>query len=835
MRRIVIFIVMLIVTNMAYSQIASFILRGDSLKKEQEYEKAIESYIQARQSIHQKNLKDSNSYVVRIMNEMAGCYQKQGEYKKALNCFQHLNNLNLLDIRGKLNLSNIYLLLGFYEKTIELLEPLTPSLGEENRILNLASAYAYLNKTDKALELLETPLDEKVSPTALSNKGFIELSVGQFTSACQSMNKALSMIDDCPDKYIVMANLALAESEIGNHEKALLHIDSCLVWQQKHLGERHPDYAISIRKKAEILLKAEKKSQALLYFKSYFQYEKDYVKKNFAFMTEKQRQDFWFSRKDLISECFMTEKEDPDFLYNVALFSKSILLQVNKDLGQLANKKPQTATLYSKIKQLRRILSQQKLSGKEYSEIEKEADEKEQELMLLLKDYREFASYFNITLQDIKRAMKKDTDVSIEFIQYKRGGQTFYAALIAGKNKKTEFVSLFTKSELENYKLKNGSSLKQAITSGHASDKNSIYTDTILGSFLFNPLSNYIQPNTSIYFAPDGLLHLLAIEHLNFKYTDCTFFRLTSTRELTFSNTSSNKSIMLFGGLDYNNCVDIINSDSSADRSASDLLSELHFPPVENGQYEYLPHTLLEVDSIKKLFSNEKSPISQIKKFEGKEGSERNFKKYCEKFTVIHLATHGFCILSPDISPLLHRKDSLSEELSLSRCGLIFAGANKLSNPSIRDVEDGILLAKEACELGLSASELIVLSACQTGLGEITTEGVSGLQRGLKKAGARSLLMSLWNVNDEATRILMIAFYKSLLEGRNKSEALLQAQKYVENFEKTIEFETGEEDTTQQQIRKLGRWVYPSKRESKRIKPFQAPEYWAGFILLDGI
>jgi CHAT domain-containing protein len=98
---------------------------------------------------------------------------------------------------------------------------------------------------------------------------------------------------------------------------------------------------------------------------------------------------------------------------------------------------------------------------------------------------------------------------------------------------------------------------------------------------------------------------------------------------------------------------------------------------------------------------------------------------------------------------------------------------------------------------------LVVLSACQTGLGDISQgEGVFGLQRGFKKAGANSILMSLWKVDDEATQILMTQFYKNLVSGQSKRQSLRSAQKYL--------------------------------REYNRGQ-FDKPEYWAAFILLDGI
>lgn len=121
----------------------------------------------------------------------------------------------------------------------------------------------------------------------------------------------------------------------------------------------------------------------------------------------------------------------------------------------------------------------------------------------------------------------------------------------------------------------------------------------------------------------------------------------------------------------------------------------------------------------------------------------------------------------------------IDEDKMLTRSGLIFAGAdnviNKVTIP--QDVDDGILYADEISSLNLSNVNLVVLSACQSGLGNIAnSEGVFGLQRGFKLAGAHSIIMSLWKVDDTATQKLMTQFYKYVVSGMKYSEALAEAQ-----------------------------------------------------------
>ena len=115
-------------------------------------------------------------------------------------------------------------------------------------------------------------------------------------------------------------------------------------------------------------------------------------------------------------------------------------------------------------------------------------------------------------------------------------------------------------------------------------------------------------------------------------------------------------------------------------------------------------------------------------------------------------------------------------------------------------MENGILTAKEISMLNFQNLDLIVLSACQTGLGEIKEDGVFGLQRAFKKAGAHTLILSLWNVSDKATQLMMSSFYSNLLEGKNRYDAFKSAQRTVQNSEN-----------------------------------MSNPYFWASFILLDDI
>jgi CHAT domain-containing protein len=193
-------------------------------------------------------------------------------------------------------------------------------------------------------------------------------------------------------------------------------------------------------------------------------------------------------------------------------------------------------------------------------------------------------------------------------------------------------------------------------------------------------------------------------------------------------------------------------------------LSDTYFAPL-NG-------TLEEARSIKTLFPDAIS-------FTEAQATETALKKISSP-SILHIATHGFFLEDADKSSKAIKKSANKEkskqpkiENPLLLSGLAFAGANERKNGA----DDGILTALEASGLNLWGTKLVVLSACDTGLGEVKNgEGVYGLRRAFVLAGTESLVMSLWSVSDYATRELMTNYYKNLKQGMGRGEALRQVQ-----------------------------------------------------------
>ena len=209
------------------------------------------------------------------------------------------------------------------------------------------------------------------------------------------------------------------------------------------------------------------------------------------------------------------------------------------------------------------------------------------------------------------------------------------------------------------------------------------------------------------------------------------------------------------------------------------------------GKFCYLLGTESEAKKIKQLC--EANSINTIA-VTGENATESSVKELSGKKEpfILHIATHGYFFPNPE----KHRKDNTQQHYlesekknftnrwsneQLLRSGLIFAGANKVwGKPiyaSIDSPEDGILTSYEISNLDLSNCQLVVLSACETGLGDINgSEGVFGLQRAFKMAGVKNIIMSLWKVPDAQTSELMTLFYNYCFAGKNVHDALQAAQ-----------------------------------------------------------
>ena len=402
----------------------------------------------------------------------------------------------------------------------------------------------------------------------------------------------------------------------------------------------------------------------------------------------------------------------------------------------------------------------------------------------------------NASWKTVLAALSKN-DIAIEFFQYetkdKESGKQYGALILKAGWKTPKFVHLCSSANLE-----------RVMRAKHRAYS----IDGHLYSLIWEPIIKELKGVNSIYYAPQGLLHTINLDAItNNKgvpmFQAYSMHRLSTTVNIKGGDDPPIKKSYVYGGLVYDTddetmlqehrkFNDIINAYAGLSWVA-DSTSSRH-------GWAYLPNSKTETDLITNLLAASKI---KVVKYSGVEGTEESFKALDgTRPGHIHLATHGF-YLHYSYSDSTAIADNYEKQIASSlnpliRTGLILSnGGRAWKGESIpRGVEDGILQADEIARINLSGTSLLVLSACETALGDISSDGVYGLQRAFKMAGVETIIMSLWEVDDKATALFMSFFYEALTSGKKKHEAFVSAQNQL--------------------------------REK-----YSDPYYWAAFIMLD--
>jgi CHAT domain-containing protein len=297
--------------------------------------------------------------------------------------------------------------------------------------------------------------------------------------------------------------------------------------------------------------------------------------------------------------------------------------------------------------------------------------------------------------------------------------------------------------------------------------------------------------------------------------------RLLPTLLARAPNPDRGEALLLVGDVDYG---------GSPGREHSARLSRSAAGVVTGSLPEFglLPASRPEILAIRDSFRTQHER-GKVRILGRDKATEEAFKIEASKCRWLHVATHGFFAPKALRSALAPAAKSVADGTSLTVAGyhpgvlsgLALSGAN---TPPVGEGDDGILTALEVASLDLSNVEVAVLSACETGLGEVAGgEGVLGLQRAFQVAGVRTTVTSMWKVPDAATQLLMQRFYENLWEkGLGKLEALREAQLWVRREGRSRVTGSGESRGV-----RIPDQDEPSSGESRNLPPF----YWAGFVL----
>lgn len=402
---------------------------------------------------------------------------------------------------------------------------------------------------------------------------------------------------------------------------------------------------------------------------------------------------------------------------------------------------------------------------------------------------KHYSTKMNLSWKDVQERLKPN-EALVEIVKinhinlHYKTDTIFYVALILHKEIKNnpEMVFLGSSIDLDSLYLKHISTMDiaQNKTSDQVPNINEIFY-----SCIWSKISEKIGTTSTIYISSDGILNKINFNALQnpktgkFLIEEKEIRIISSSRSLINNNTiqSNHESICLIGAPDYSTKNDSIDQSLSGNF----ITRSINQAPLEDSLLRNifsspLPNSKIELEKISTIFEEKEWSIVKLMNVNA---SEKNLKRI-KNPKILHIATHGK-FLNKREAEYLHRSGIMSNHYiynPLFRSYITLAGAN--IPQQVYDGDDGYLTAYEAMDLNLDSTELVVLSACETGLGEIkNSEGVYGLQRAFFYAGAKKIIMSLWKVYDKPTREFMVKFYENYLSGMTMRKAFREAQLYM--------------------------------------------------------
>lgn len=480
------------------------------------------------------------------------------------------------------------------------------------------------------------------------------------------------------------------------------------------------------------------------------------ITNNFTGMTSAQREYFIEQFKPLLSYANRLMELHPSdelaqAVFENNMFMKGLLLRSETSVGNAIaamGDKELTRKYNRFVEASQELVSRQYITGpgNYYAKkrLENEIASLESDIANASRDFRRENETANLSIAQLKKSLDNN-ELAMQIVE---GNKTVYALLL-DKSGKVIYKPVATKDRLAQLTEKTGA----------------IYVDNNAVSEMFGSIMPLIT-DKNVYLTTSSIfaqiaLNALPIDNQGHVFADIAKIHLVgSTTDIpTVKSTGAMnliaKNSILWGGVDYGS-IDSIANEYSETRGI-----------MRGDRLGKLPNSLTEVNQIAGLLRNGGGKATVVS---GIGATEKSFTARNHKRDyILHVSTHGF----------FHDSGTFTNPMQNS--GLLFANSQKYwssdSLASSLNDADGILRADEIAKLDLSGCRLVVLSACQTGLGEYNSEGVYGLQRAFKLAGAQSILMSLWSVDDKATAELMTEFYNGLIAGQEPDYALVAAQR----------------------------------------------------------
>ncbi len=758
------------------------------------------------------------------LNNLGVLYKRIGKYKRAEELYIQSKNIRegLLGPKHILVAASINNLANLYLETERYTEA-------ENM---------YKNALEIWLEVFGT--DHTYVATGKNNLAKLYQKTDRFDEAEDLYNEAMNIWktkvgSDHPqiaDSYHNLGLLYMQEGQYPKSEEVMVQARKIRVDQ---LGKDHPDYGNSENGLGQLYWKMGRPQEAERPLKEATLLQRQLLENAVKYQTEQEQTDYaerFLEIQDLYYS-YTWEYGDQSLnlaetCFDLALFHKGYVLEASQVFRQKVKRSPQAKETFNEM-----LLIQQKLA-KEYAKpisVRLGTDSLEQKVKLLEKEILHQVGELKDVKEDIHWKSVQNAlhpgEAAIEFVHFRyrhplRTDSILYAAIVVRPDReKPLFIPLFEEAEINLLLSTDGARRSDYVNRLYTYPDRGFVTESIPSKSLYDLIWKRLEDHPdgvnglkTIYLSMTGLLHRLNIgaiaiddEHnLSDRYQ---LVQMGSTRSVLsdrYLQTPVDEAVV-FGGLKYDlDSLDVQEAlqleDQSLLASRGDRTISGIDQSLRQGTWSFLKWTERETSTISATLQDAGITTHS---YSDQYGTEEVFKSLSKKKSspsMIHLATHGYFFPDPNTVDQTQGTE-IAFELSANpmiRSGLILAGGNYVWNghQPFTGREDGILTAYEISQMDLSNTQLVVLSACETGLGDIKgNEGVYGLQRAFKIAGVHFLIMSLWQVPDRETMQFMSTFYQHWLE---------EKMTIPEAFHKT-----------QQEMRNR----------------FFNPYSWAGFILVD--
>lgn len=559
-----------------------------------------------------------------------------------------------------------------------------------------------------------------------------------------------------------------------NYKKAEEFYNKSKDLYERFFSRTHPEYVKVVSKLSKVYYMQKNMKAAKANIEEALGKYEEFIKQYFPALSEREKAKYWntikgdFEFYNTLAFGNFEDFKDQKKVYDYQLLTKALLLSSSIKIREriLNSSDEALKTQYSSWLQKKELLTLAiSMSPAQLTEAEIDVAALHQEVERLEKDLSQRSEIFGenfetkrIEFGDVKKALKAN-EVAIEMIRYRYFNHTFTDSVI--------YAALYTKSDFSKPKailLKDGHKLEGKYFKFYRNAITGKIHDNVSYGVFWQPIIEEIGQVATVYLSADGIynqINLEAIATPDGRYvidnsnivlvsnTKDIYLRTTKKRQAGTDNTAS-----MFGNPTFY-------VTASANRSIPDLpgtekeINQLHFLLKEKG---WMTNEFVERSAAEEKIKEMNSP------------------------KIFHIATHG--LYRPSTQMTLEKElegnEAMLTQNPLMRTGLLLRGAGDLLDKTDYNynMESGILTAYEAMSLNLDKTDLVVLSACETGLGDLEAgEGVYGLQRAFLVAGAKVLIMSMFKVDDEATQKLMLKFYQKWLNTNNLRQSFIDAKK----------------------------------------------------------